>query len=129
MTREEKQLEEYLQKRFGKNWDSRPHSNECDCDDCDDWCRLWHEYEEIEGIETEWVVTFGPGHVPYGDCHVFIAASDYASARQKTFDTIGTHWSHIITPYELPELLGYGGREVPWAEVMMKPPKSAHAEV
>lgn len=39
---------EYMRQKYGKNWDVRPHSKECDCDWCYEWAEDWRQYEDRE---------------------------------------------------------------------------------
>lgn len=37
----------YMQGKYGHNYDCRPHSRECDCETCNEWCEDWRQYEEM----------------------------------------------------------------------------------
>lgn len=78
---------------------------------------------------NKWVLTFGSGHHPWGNCYCIVEADTMGEARHLVATAIGEHWCSVYPIDELPEIVRYGGREVSWAEVMLKPPKSAHAEV
>lgn len=49
------QYESWLETKFGKNSDCRPHSRECDCDVCGDWCTtrdlLQERYDLLEELQ------------------------------------------------------------------------------
>lgn len=60
-TREEQGIKTYLQKRFGKNWDTRPHGSDpnsgdkCECDKCCEWADNYRKYEEQAAPTGEYV--------------------------------------------------------------------------
>lgn len=57
---------EYMQGKYGHNYDCRPHSRECDCETCNEWCEDWRQYEEHE---HRW--KFNGGNTMCADCGEF----------------------------------------------------------
>jgi hypothetical protein len=75
---------------------------------------------------TQFILSFGACHHPWGDAYCIIEAEDYSEARHKVFDKIGTHWCALERIEDLDKIRSYGGREVLWEDVCKVPPASAH---
>lgn len=77
---------------------------------------------------NKWVLTFGSGHHPWGNCYCIVEADTMQEARHLVATTIGGHWCSIYPIDELPEIVKYGGTLVRWKDVVMAPPVSAYAK-
>lgn len=75
---------------------------------------------------SQFIVTFGSGHHPYGNGYTLVEAGDIQDARTLVFASIGTHFCSVEPISYLPEMQKYRSPFFEWKAVRANPPRSAH---